>query len=83
MHEKNLAVILTASIRYGAESGEIAQMNAAHEIVAAEQAYGFDGLFREILHNVVDFLMVAAPAFHKCPWRATGRNREQWLALLD
>ena len=80
MHSNNLAVMLIDAIKAGTESGEISRINAANDIVSIESYYNFESMFRDISHDVGNFLMGA----YRFNWhlkRATGRNRDEWLAL--
>lgn len=83
MNEANLAVMLSNSLRAATDSLDLSRINAVHKIVEIEHTSGLEGLYRSIAERPVEFLMVAAPAFDKHLKRATGRDRDNWLSLLN
>ena len=63
-------------------SGDIARIEAMHNIIEKERSSGLDGLLRTIDHDPVDFILVAAPGFSRDLKLATGKSRNEWAALF-
>jgi hypothetical protein len=70
-----LASILTRRLKASMDSGEICRMNAVFCIIEKERFCGPDGLFNQIEHDPLDFLLCAAPSFDKYLKLATGLTR--------
>ena len=79
---KALATALVRAMDAALDSGDLARMNAVHEIIEKEGMRSLDGLYRQIRHDPVDFILVAAPGFSTALKRATGKSRDEWARII-
>ena len=82
-HTKDqLAARLIACLEAAVQSPDLGQIEAVHEIIKHDHYRGLDGLYNTIRHDPVDWVMVAAPGFSNALKRATGYDRNAWVAVL-
>jgi len=75
--------LLVAALKGALGSTDLAQIESVHDIVDKESYQGVEGLFREIEHDPVNWLLVVAPGVEKALVRATRHSRSEWLEVLD
>jgi hypothetical protein len=80
--KSQLTHALLACLECAIESSDIARLNAVHRIIEVERFQGFEGLTSAIFHDPVDFILIAAPGFSGSLKAATGKDRNEWAALI-